>query len=457
MGGVNLMKTRIRNILPLLLFIIGYTFTLGAVERPNIVMILVDDLGYGDLGVQGAPDMRTPAIDRLFGEGVRLTNFYANCTVCSPSRASLLTGRYPDAVGVPGVVRQDPADTWGYLDPGVETVADRLLEAGYATALIGKWHLGLSSPNLPNERGFQYFKGFLGDMMEDYWTHRRGGLNWMFENELEIDPEGHATDLFSSWAVDYIHSREGEVDPFFLYLAFNAPHDPIQPPEDWLKKVVAREGEADPDRARLIAFIEHMDARIGDVLVALEESGLAEETLVVFSSDNGGALRFAASNGSLRGGKGDHFEGGIRVPTAVRWPGKIPSGSSSANIGLLMDLFPTFCEVSGAEIPDGLDGISLRKTLLGEPQATDQRVLFWVRQEGNPKYGGQRYYAVRHGDYKLLQNTPWEPYSFYNLEEDPGERRPLPREGETYRFLFNELMGHIQRTTVGTCGIAGAP
>lgn len=423
-------------------------FAVGQVAQPNILMILVDDLGYGDLSCQGAEDLQTPAIDRLFASGMTFENFYANCTVCSPSRAAFLTGRYPDAVGVPGVVRQDPNDTWGFLDPEVETVADVLAAAGYATALIGKWHLGLESPNLPNERGFEYFRGFLGDMMDDYWSHLRGGINWMRHNGEVIEPTGHATDLFAEWAVEYLQSRVETAEPFFLFLSLNAPHDPVQPPRDWLQRVREREPGLTPKRARLVAFVEHMDAGIGKVLQQLERSGLAQDTLVVFASDNGGALRFGANNGRLRGGKGDHFEGGIRVPMAATWPGHIPSDSRSQNVALLMDLLPTLCELAAAQQPDLLDGLSLLPTLMGHEQVTNDRVLFWVRQEGNPRFGGHTYYAARYKNHKLLQNSPWEPYQYYDLAADPYERAPLQPTGATYSFLFNQLTEHIQRTTV---------
>jgi arylsulfatase A-like enzyme len=421
----------------------------GATDtRPNILLILVDDLGYGDLSVQGATDMKTPAIDRLFSQGMRFDQFYANCTVCSPSRASLLTGRYPDAVGVPGVIRQDKKDTWGFLDPEAPTIAKALSEAGYATALVGKWHLGLESPNVPNQRGFQYFKGFLGDMMDDYWTHLRGGINWMRENESVIDPEGHATDLFAQWASAYIEERAGMDEPFFLYLAFNAPHDPVQPPDEWLQAVLEREPDIDPKRARLVAFIEHLDARVGDVLETLYKSGQNKETLVIFTSDNGGALRFGANNGGLAGGKGDHLEGGIRVPMGVVWPGRIAPGSSSGNIALLMDLYPTLCDVAGVDRRPELDGLSILPTLTGQDQVTDERVLFWVRQEGNMRFGGRTYYAARYKDHKLLQNTPWEPCAFYDLSADPQEASPMEPSGDAYTYLFRQLMEHIQLTTV---------
>lgn len=272
---------------------------------PNILCILVDDLGYGDLSCMGATDLRTPHIDKLAAEGMLFRSFYANSTVCSPSRAALLSGRYPDMVGVPGVIRQEEQNSWGYLDPSATLIPLELKKAGYHTAIIGKWHLGFEEPNRPNDRGFDLFKGFLGDMMEDYWTHLRGGVNWMRENEKEIDPRGHATDIFTDWAVDYFRERRGKGQPFFLYLAYNAPHFPIQPPPDYLERVLDREKGISEKRAKNVAFIEHLDDGVGKVLESLHTTGLAENTLIVFASDNGGALWHAQSNGSLRGGNQD--------------------------------------------------------------------------------------------------------------------------------------------------------
>ena len=194
--------------------------------QPNVLVILVDDLGFGDLSSYGATDLRSPHIDELVRRGMRFDHFYANCPVCSPTRASLLSGRYPELVGVPGVIRTHAADSWGFLDPSVTLLPQVLKDAGYDTAIVGKWHLGLRDPNLPNQRGFDLVHGFLGDMMDDYFTHLRHGNNYMRRNENEIHPDGHATDLFSDWACDYLETRSGE-KPFFLYLAYNAPHTPI--------------------------------------------------------------------------------------------------------------------------------------------------------------------------------------------------------------------------------------
>jgi arylsulfatase A-like enzyme len=184
-------------------------------SQPNIIVILVDDLGYGDLSCQGGTDIQTPNIDKLFEKGVKFKQFYANCTVCSPTRASLLTGRYPDMVGVPGVIRTQEKYSWGYLKENSVTLPVKLKEVGYKTALVGKWHLGLESPNLPNERGFDYFHGFLGDMMDDYYTHLREENNYMRLNLEEVKPEGHATDIFSDWAIEYLETAYKKENPFF--------------------------------------------------------------------------------------------------------------------------------------------------------------------------------------------------------------------------------------------------
>ena len=413
---------------------------------PNILIIFTDDLGYGDLSIQGATDMRTPNIDNIAKQGMIFKQFYANSPVCSPSRASLLTGKYPDMVGVPGVVRQVEEKSWGYFDENAVTLPQMLNEAGYHTGMIGKWHLGYEKPNIPNSKGFQHFKGFLGDMMDDYWTHLRRDVNWMRDNETEITPEGHATDIFTDWTIDYLKERQVKQQPFFLYLTYNAPHFPIQPPQKWLDKVQQREQNITEKRAKNVAFIEHLDFNIGRVMKALKETGLDDNTLVIFTSDNGGALRYAQSNSRLRGSKQQMYEGGIRVPFFASWKGKIAAGSTSDNIGMLMDLLPTFCKVAEKEVTHAIDGISLLPTLLGEEQVTDDRHLFWVRREGWD-YGGQAYYAARYKGYKILQNSAYEPLEFFNIAEDELEKAPLNSEGsEVYRKLRMALQEHIKKS-----------
>jgi arylsulfatase A-like enzyme len=413
------------------------------VEKPNILCIMVDDLGYGDLSHQGAEDLQTPNIDGLFEEGMEFTNFYANCTVCSPTRASLITGRYPDMAGVPGVIRTHETNSWGYLREDMLTLPQMLNKAGYHTAIIGKWHLGLESPNIPNERGFDYFKGFLGDMMDDYRTHLRFGNNYMRENKKEIDPKGHATDLFTEWSVDYLKKAKQKDSPFFLYLAYNAPHFPIQPPQDWLEKVKQREPDLSDKRAKNVAFVEHLDYGVGRVLDALEKAELKENTLIIFTSDNGGSLPHGASNGLLKGGKQDMYEGGIKVPTVFTWENTIESGSQCENRGLTMDIFPTLCEVAGVEINHEIDGVSLYPSLMGKDQNTNDRVVYFVRREGH-RYGGLAYYAAIKGKYKLLQNTPYEPMQLFNIASDPYEKWPLDEQNEAFGELKDSLAQHIR-------------
>lgn len=413
-------------------------------SKPNILLIFVDDLGYGDLSTMGAKDLQTPHIDKIFANGIKFNQFYANSSVCSPSRAALLTGKYPDMAGVPGVIRQWENDSWGYLKPGITTLPMVLKEAGYTTGMVGKWHLGLESPNKPNEKGFDYFKGFLADMMDDYFTHLRGDVNWMRENEEVIDPKGHATDLFSDWSIDYLQQQQDDEQPFFLYLAYNAPHDPIQPPGQWLEKVMKREKGIDKERAGIVALIEHMDAGIGRVMQTLESTGLANNTLVIFTSDNGGSLHRKANNGPLRAGKQDMYEGGLRVPAAISWPGKIKPETND-NMVILMDLFPTLCEIGEAAVPEKIDGISVLPILQGENQTTDNRTVFFMRREGF-RYNGLAYYAVRKGDHKLVQNTPYEPFQFFNIAEDIAEQNPLPEDCDPCRQMKKELEHHINKS-----------
>jgi len=427
-----------------LVFLVCWNYpALGS--RPNILLILVDDLGYGDLSCLGAQDMQTPQLDRLSRAGMRFDQFYASCPVCSPTRAALLTGRYPDMVGVPGVIRTHQANSWGYLKPGVSLLPKVLRSAGYHTAMVGKWHLGLASPNTPWERGFDLFHGFLGDMMDDYWNHRRHGHNYIYQDQERYDPVGHATDLFTQWAVEYLVSRQNGAEPFSLYLAYNAPHTPIQPPDSWLQKVRERQPGISGERAKLVALIEHMDHGIGRVLKALQDSGLGQNTLVIFASDNGGQVNVGANNGGLRGGKQQMYEGGIRVPCFMVWPNHTqPNTRDSQHVALTMDLYSTICDVAEVNPETQVDGRSLVSLLQGTQVDWPQRTVFWMRREGGG-YGGRVYYAARQGSYKLLQNNAMEPMQLFDLNLDPYEQRPLPSSHPMAKELARELRDHINR------------
>lgn len=403
---------------------------------PNVLVILVDDLGYGDLSSYGAEDLKSPHIDKLIQRGMKFTNFYANCPVCSPTRAALLTGHYQDLVGVPGVIRTHPENSWGYFLPSARTLANQFQQAGYQTAIIGKWHLGLESPNRPNDRGFELFRGFLGDMMDDYYHHRRHNVNYMRLNQKTIEPSGHATDLFTDWTVDYLKQQASSNKPFFLYLAYNAPHTPIQPPEEWVKKVKDREVDISPKRAKLVALIEHVDSGIGKVIQTLDESRLSENTIIVFSSDNGGQLNVGADNGQLRDGKQSVYEGGLKVPTGIVWKNRIAPQSQTDFMAMSMDLFPTLCEACGIAVPANLDGVSFLTTLKGKPQPPLRKHWFFRRREGGNRYGGKTIEAIRSGDWKLLQNSPFAPLELYNLKADPLETNNL---ANSNRKKFNQL------------------
>lgn len=437
-----------KSLICLLLFfaIYGHQVVAADTTRPNIVILYADDMGYGDVSGYHESDVRTPNIDSIAIEGMLFTAMRANCTVCSPSRAALLTGRYADRVGVPGVIRTKPEDSWGFFDPKVPTIADELKRAGYHTAIVGKWHLGLESPNTPNERGFDLFHGFLGDMMDSYTSHLRHGNNYMRRNADVIQPEGHATDLFSDWAADYLRERAKKSDePFLLYLAYNAPHFPIEPPDEWLAKVKQRAPQLEDSRAKNVAFVEHLDDGIGRVLAALKQTGLDKNTLVVFTADNGGSLPHAQNNDPWRDGKQSHYDGGLRVPFMARWPGHIAPGTRCDYAGLNFDLFPTFLELAGTNPAADLDAVSLVPLLSGKTIATP-RDLYFVRREGGPTYGGKSYEAIIRGDWKLMQNDPYSPLELYNLKDDPLEQHNL---ATTNKKVFNEmsmaLRVHIQR------------
>jgi arylsulfatase A-like enzyme len=436
--------------LAIFILILNLFFAIGVngndSDRPNIIVIMVDDLGYGDLSSYGATDLETPHIDQLVSAGMRFDFAYANCPVCSPSRASLMTGCYPELVGVPGVIRTHPENSWGYLAQNAITLPTVLKNENYHTALIGKWHLGLEESNHPNQRGFDFFHGFLGDMMDDYYTHLRHGNAYMYRDDEAIDPQGHATDLFTQWACDYLKSRAGQEQPFFLCLTYNAPHTPIQPPQEWLEKVKKREPEISETRAKLVALIEHLDDGIGKVLAALPENGIDRNTLIIFTSDNGGQLNVGANNGSLRDGKQSMYEGGIRVPTCAVWPGKIKPGSQSDQRILTMDIFPTVCQAAGASFDHPIDGVSFLPILTGEKESLPERDLFFHRREGGTRYGGLVINAIIRGDWKLLQNSPFAAQELYHLESDSAESVDLVQKNKKkFQELATALRAHVQR------------
>ena len=408
------------------LFICFFSNAQGIINKnPNIIIILADDLGYHDVSYYGTKDIQTPNIDLLSTSGMRFDRFYSNSSVCSPTRASLMSGRYPERVGVPGLVRSTPSSNFGYLTPNTILLPELLKKMNYNTALVGKWNLGLESPNIPNDKGFDFFHGFLDDKMDDYYTHLRNNINFMRRNKDIISPEGHATDLFTNWAVDYIKSQENKQDPFFLYLAYTAPHTPLQPREDWLKKIKQRDLGISDTRARLIALIEHMDDGIGKLIHELKISGKYDNTLIIFLSDNGGKLENEANNGNIRGGKGSFYEGGVRVPAIFVWPGHIQAGSTNNQRAVTMDVLPTISSILKFKNNNPVEGVSLLKILKNSQDSLPERNIFFTRREGDVEFGGQAIHMVISNNWKLVQNSPYQMYELYNLKKDTLEKQNL--------------------------------
>ena len=391
-------------------------------SRPNIVLIMTDDAGYGDFGVYGAPDIRTPNIDRLARDGVRLTDFYANGPTCTPTRAGLITGRYQQRVGlVAPLGAGGKADAERGLPATGKTLPQLLRSAGYATALIGKWHLGWKPEYSPRAHGFDYFFGFKSAFV-DHYRHTAGGNSPLdadlFEDDRPVQVEGYMTDLITERAVRVIEQPRSQ--PLFLDVAYNAPHWPYQPPD---RPSTARDrgrhlSPFDTDtstRADYVAMLERVDAGVGRILAALERRGLDRNTIVVFTNDNGG--EWLSHGGPLFHRKGTVWEGGIRVPAIVRWPGRIPAGRVSGQVGLTMDLTATFLSVAGVALGDlRLDGIDLLPVLEGKAQPIE-RTLFW--SAGG--IAGQM--AVRSGGWKLVFDRG-RPLLF-DLATDVGERKDL--------------------------------
>jgi arylsulfatase A-like enzyme len=393
-------------------------------RKPNIVVILADDLGYGDIGVHGCKDIPTPHIDALAHDGVCCTSGYVSAPYCSPSRAALLTGRYQQRFGHefnPALLKDGGAGQG--LHPGETTLAQRLKDTGYATALIGKWHLGEEEKFHPLQRGFQEFFGFLAGA-HNYLHSDDIGYGPIYRGHDRVEFDGYLTDVLAREAVAFIDRNRDR--PFYLHLAFNAVHTPLQAKEATLRKFASIK---DPTRRTYAAMTALLDDGVGAVLGKLHDAGLDEQTLVFFLSDNGGAIgKFAANgsrNGPLRGSKGDTWEGGIRVPFLVRWAGHLPAGKIYDHPVIQLDIHATALAAAGVEIkPEWkLDGINLLPFLAGEDRGEPHAALYW-------RFGEQM--AIRMGDWKLVRADLATNREFgdiaprpmlFNLTEDIGERK----------------------------------
>lgn len=382
----------------------------AAARRPNIVLIVADDLGYGDLGVQGARDVATPNIDRLAADGVRMTDFYANHPSCGPSRAGMLSGRYQQRFGFEN--NAGPAQAGSPLvglprDHG-GILPERLRAQGYVTALVGKWHTGITPENLPIARGFDQFYGFVGGAMA-YTPEGPTGAKAMMRGTSPTPMPAHTTEAFGDESVAFIKANRDR--PFFLYTAFNAVHAPLQTTSPYLARFAS---EADPKRRAYLGMLAAMDDAVGRILGAVDEAGLARDTLIVFTSDNGGPTwQTTSSNGALNGVKGTVLEGGVRVPTIFRWSGRLPAGRTSAAVGTGFDVTAMTLALAGAPRTPDLDGLDLLPVLEGKAKAPP-RTLYW-------RLGPQG--AIRSGDWKAVKAE--DRWWLFDLAKDVGERRDL--------------------------------
>ena len=403
-------------------------------RRPNFVVFMTDDQGYGDLSCMGNTDFRTPNIDAVAEQGARFTNWYSGSPVCSPSRASLLTGRYPGNAGVRAILAGHRKATG--LTAQVPTIAAAVKELGYQTAIVGKWHLGLQEQSRPNQNGFDYFYGFMAGCI-DYYSHifywsmadgKTDPTHDLWENDHEFYDNGkYFTEMVTDKAVEKIRQMNREEEPFFLYVAYNAPHYPMHAP----RKYLDRFPELPADRRIMAAMISAVDDGVGQIVDELKRQGILEDTVIFFQSDNGpsresrnwmdgrGDPYYGGKPGGLKGHKFSLFEGGIRVPGIFCWPGHIPGGQVIDEPCAAMDVFPTLLTMAGGDPSQyQLDGMDISDVLLhGAPSPHEE--LYWEMEQQT---------AIRQGKYKLVLNgqlvesePAQAPVFLSDLSVDPGE------------------------------------
>ncbi|MBM3753974.1 MAG: sulfatase [Acidobacteria bacterium] len=384
-------------------------------QKPNFLFLFADDLGWGDVGFNGRKDWSTPNLDRIAAQGTIFDRWYTAFPVCAPSRACLMTGRY----GIHHTVRNNSVD----IPAGEVTIAETLKGQGYATALFGKWHQGARNQTHPLDQGFDETFGYL--TAQHAWEHFPKKF---WRGRVEEEVSGYSCDIIVKEAMRFLDQNRAK--PFFLYLPFIEPHFYIEAPEENLKKYRGKFPEKEPSkpyRANYAAMIERLDAAIGRVVAHLDKLGLRESTCIVFTSDNGatfeagnqGVSAFHDSNRPFRGQKRTLEEGGIRMPSFVRWPGKVPAGKRSKEVVHMIDVHPTFAALAGTKAPANVDGADMSAVWQGRSKSPE-RTVFWEWPE-NP-----RQLAAMRGDYKLLDIN--DARYLYNVDADPGERRNLAPE-----------------------------
>ncbi len=403
--------------------------TARAAMPPNVIIFLADDLGWHDVGYHGS-EIRTPVIDQLAKDGLRLERCYAY-PVCSPTRSALMTGRSPMRLGTAyHVIRP-------WLDFGVSTkehfMPETFRAAGYQTAILGKWHLGHSRREYwPNSRGFDYAYGHVNGEL-DYFTHLRdGGLDW-HKNGVALKEEGYTTDLLGAAGERWIRGRD-KTKPFFLYMPFNAPHAPLEATPELLAPYAEVK---DPKRRTYCAMVAGMDRAMGRVLKTLEDEGLAKDTLVLFMSDNGGPVNFGATNTPLRGAKGTCYEGGIRVPAVIRYPGRVKAGTESQQFIHAMDMLPTLAAAVGIKTANQLplDGLNVWPELAKGKVRERENVVFAIENPSGPTL------ALYDKGWKLIRPAKGKD-ELYRTYDDPREEKNL---AETNAAKVVELARKLER------------
>jgi len=403
-----------------------------AARRPNVILIFTDDQGTIDVNCYGSKDLYTSNLDRLAKEGTRFTQFYVGAPVCSPSRAALMTGRYPQNAGVPGNVSSQPGRAG--MPTEQVTIAEMMKSAGYVTGHVGKWHLGYTPETMPNEQGYDYSFGHMGGCIDNYshffyWSGPNRHDLWRNGQEVWRDGE-----FFGKLMVDECKKfiDKNKRKPFFLYWAINMPHYPLQGTEKWRKKYQ----HLDAPRRMYAAFISTMDEMVGQVVKHLDESGLRDNTLIIYLSDHGHSVEQrtfsgGGSSGDFRGHKFTLWEGGIRVPCIASWPGRIPQNAVRNQIAISIDWMPTIAQYCGLKPPEHkIDGKSIVSVIESPNAPSPHKVLHWETSRG-------KHWAVREGDWKLVHNGPATDYKgrklpkaenfLSNIAEDATETKNLAK------------------------------
>jgi arylsulfatase A-like enzyme len=404
-------------------------------KQPNVIVILADDLGYKDVGFMGRKDIPTPNIDAIASNGVWFSNGYTTCPVCAPSRAGMLTGRYQNRFGFednPGPFRQTK-ETVPAIPLNEKILGEYFKEIGYSTSIIGKWHEDIAPSHHPMNRGFDEFFGFINGASGYFIGNNKKGSLLRGQDPVEKEDE-YLTDAFGHEAVNFIERNHKLKRPFLLYVAFNAPHGPFQVPENIIHKFIQIKDEK---RRILAGMISSLDDNVGRITSSVKKLGIEENTLILFYSDNGGVLDLS-DNSPLRSGKGDIYEGGIRIPFCMQWKGHLPENKRIDYPVISLDILPTAISATGNSIKKEwcLDGVNLLPFLNGETKGIPHDLLYWRFLY---------HHAVRKGDWKLLKQRDHSEVELYNLAQDVGEQNDLsknyPEKVKELQILYDNMSG----------------